>query len=98
MRARIFAEENRRWWTLGALFARLCEWAYEVYYALDHPALGQSPHGHDIVRVLGDCQGLGISLEVPRRQDEQALHQEARFILDQPRRPPQGDDEIHEPA
>ncbi len=30
-------------WTLGALATRLCEWAYEVYDALDHPALGQSP-------------------------------------------------------
>jgi putative transposase len=30
-------------WTLGALSARLCEWAYDVYDALDHPALGQSP-------------------------------------------------------
>ncbi len=28
---------------LGALSTRLCEWAYEVYDALDHPALGQSP-------------------------------------------------------
>jgi hypothetical protein len=30
-------------WTLGALATRLYEWAYEVYDALDHPALGQSP-------------------------------------------------------
>jgi putative transposase len=30
-------------WTLGRLYARLCEWAYEVYPSLDHPALGQSP-------------------------------------------------------
>src|SRR5438445_4798885 len=30
-------------WTLGALATRLCEWAYEVYDALDHLALGQSP-------------------------------------------------------
>jgi hypothetical protein len=30
-------------WTLGALSTRLCEWAYEVYDTLDHPALGQSP-------------------------------------------------------
>jgi len=29
-------------WTLGALATRLCEWAYEVYDALDHMALGQS--------------------------------------------------------
>ena len=25
------------------LYARLCEWAYEVYDTLEHPALGQSP-------------------------------------------------------
>jgi len=30
-------------WTLGRLYPRLCEWAYEVYPTLDHPALGQSP-------------------------------------------------------
>jgi len=30
-------------WTLGALYERLCAWAYEVYDTLDHPALGQSP-------------------------------------------------------
>jgi transposase InsO family protein len=30
-------------WTLGALSTRVCEWAYDVYDRLDHPALGQSP-------------------------------------------------------
>ena len=30
-------------WTLGRLYGRLCEWAYEVYDTLEHPALGQSP-------------------------------------------------------
>ena len=30
-------------WTLGQFHARLCEWAYEVYDTLDHPALGLSP-------------------------------------------------------
>jgi putative transposase len=30
-------------WTLGRLYVRLCEWAYEVYDTLAHPALGQSP-------------------------------------------------------
>jgi putative transposase len=30
-------------WTLDRLFARVCEWAYEVYDTLEHPALGQSP-------------------------------------------------------
>jgi putative transposase len=30
-------------WTLGRLYTRLCEWAYEVYDTLAHPALGQSP-------------------------------------------------------
>lgn len=30
-------------WTLGRLYARLCEWAYEVYDTLPHPALGTSP-------------------------------------------------------
>src|SRR6266567_1080758 len=30
-------------WTLGDLYAYLCEWAYEVYDTGIHPALGQSP-------------------------------------------------------
>ncbi|MGK7933189.1 MAG: DDE-type integrase/transposase/recombinase [Microcystaceae cyanobacterium] len=30
-------------WTLGQLYEKLCQWAYEVYDTLDHPALGQSP-------------------------------------------------------
>ncbi len=30
-------------WTLGDLYTFLCEWAYEVYDTIDHPALGQSP-------------------------------------------------------
>lgn len=30
-------------WTFGQFYARLCEWAYEVYDTLEHPALGQSP-------------------------------------------------------
>jgi putative transposase len=30
-------------WTLGDLYEFLCEWAYEVYDQMEHPALGQSP-------------------------------------------------------
>ncbi|MCI0628550.1 MAG: TnsA endonuclease N-terminal domain-containing protein [Acidobacteria bacterium] len=30
-------------WTLGSLYRRLCEFAYEVYDTIDHPTLGQSP-------------------------------------------------------
>ena len=30
-------------WTLGRLYDRLCEWAYELYDTTIHPALGQSP-------------------------------------------------------
>jgi putative transposase len=30
-------------WTLGQFYIRLCEWAYDVYDMLEHPALGQSP-------------------------------------------------------
>jgi putative transposase len=30
-------------WPIDRLYARLCEWAYEVYDTIDHPALGQSP-------------------------------------------------------
>lgn len=30
-------------WTLSTLYARLRQWAYEVYDAREHPALGQTP-------------------------------------------------------
>lgn len=30
-------------WTLSALYPRLCEWAYDVYDTIEHPALGQTP-------------------------------------------------------
>jgi putative transposase len=30
-------------WTLGRLYARLCEFAYEVYDTTEHPALGTTP-------------------------------------------------------
>lgn len=30
-------------WTLGKLYDALCEWAYEVYDTIEHPALGQAP-------------------------------------------------------
>lgn len=30
-------------WSLGRLFERLCEWAYEIYDTAPHPALGVSP-------------------------------------------------------
>lgn len=35
--------KTHAYWTLGRLYARLCEWAYEVYDTIEHPALGQSP-------------------------------------------------------
>ena len=41
-------------WTLGQFYTRLCEWAYEVYDTLDHPALGQSPHD---AFAMGMAQG-----------------------------------------
>ncbi len=30
-------------WTLAELYGYLCQWAYEVYDTISHPALGQSP-------------------------------------------------------
>jgi len=30
-------------WTLGELYESLCQWAYEVYDTISHPALGQTP-------------------------------------------------------
>ena len=35
--------KNHAVWTLARLYARLCEWAYELYDTTVHPALGQSP-------------------------------------------------------
>lgn len=41
-------------WTLVQFHARLCEWAYEVYDTIEHPALGQSPRE---AFALGMAQG-----------------------------------------
>ena len=30
-------------WTLAELYENLCQWAYEVYDTISHPALGQTP-------------------------------------------------------
>lgn len=35
--------KTRANWTLERLYERMCEWAYEVYDTIEHPALGQSP-------------------------------------------------------
>src|SRR5687767_4190702 len=35
--------KTRASWTLERLYERVCEWAYEVYDTIEHPALGQSP-------------------------------------------------------
>jgi len=41
-------------WTLGQFHARLCEWAYEIYDTIEHPALGQSPRD---AFAMGMAQG-----------------------------------------
>jgi putative transposase len=41
-------------WTLGQFYTRLCEWAYDIYDTLEHPALGQSPHD---TFTMGMAQG-----------------------------------------
>ena len=35
--------KNHAVWTLARLYDRLCEWAYELYDTIIHPALGQTP-------------------------------------------------------
>lgn len=35
--------KNHAVWTLGRLYDRLCEWAYELYDTTVHPALGKTP-------------------------------------------------------
>lgn len=37
------APQTQACWTLGALYPRLCEWAYTVYDTLEHAALEQTP-------------------------------------------------------
>lgn len=37
------APKEKACWTLDRLYIRLCEWAYDVYDTIEHPALGQSP-------------------------------------------------------
>jgi putative transposase len=37
------APQNLASWSLGVLYTRLCEWAYDVYDTIEHPALAQSP-------------------------------------------------------
>jgi transposase InsO family protein len=46
-------------WTLGQFYTRLCEWAYEIYDTIEHPALGQSPR---------DAFAMGMTQGGQRRQ------------------------------
>jgi putative transposase len=39
-------------WSLEKLYLYFCEWAYEVYDTIDHPALGQSPRDAFAVGML----------------------------------------------
>jgi putative transposase len=39
-------------WNLGALYTHLCEYAYEVYDQLPHPALGQTPRSEFVTGMV----------------------------------------------
>jgi transposase InsO family protein len=61
-------------WTLGQFYTRLCEWAYEVYDTLEHPALGQSPK---------EAFGMGMA-QGGRRQQRLIPYDEAFRMLTLP--------------
>jgi transposase InsO family protein len=47
-------------WPLGNLYERLCEYSYEVYDTITHPALGETPHSTFI-------EGLALTGRRPQR-------------------------------
>jgi transposase InsO family protein len=54
-------------WTLGDLYTFLCEWAYEVYDTIDHPALGQSPRAAAL--WLESSSGARLHTRIPYDRD-----------------------------
>jgi transposase InsO family protein len=58
-------------WTLAALATRVCEWAYEVYDTLDHPALGQSPR---------EAYAAGLQMSGLRPQRHIAYDEDFRML------------------
>jgi putative transposase len=58
-------------WTLAALATRVCEWAYEVYDTLDHPALGQSPR---------EAYATGVQMSGLRPQRHIAYDEDFRML------------------
>ena len=52
-------------WTLGDLYSYLCEWGYEVYDQMDHPALGQSPRAMFVQGLArgGERRNRGIAYD-----------------------------------
>jgi putative transposase len=55
--------KTRARWTLGDLYTWLCEWAYEVYETISHPALGQSPR--DSYRNAEERSGSRAHVRIP---------------------------------
>jgi putative transposase len=52
-------------WTLDDLYTYLCEWAYEVYDQMDHPALGQTPRAMFVNGLAkgGERRNRGIAYD-----------------------------------
>jgi putative transposase len=52
-------------WTLDDLYTYLCEWGYEVYDQMDHPALGQSPRAMFVQGLArgGERKNRGIAYD-----------------------------------
>jgi transposase InsO family protein len=54
-------------WMLGALHERLSEYLFEVYDAIDHPALGQSPR--EAFRLGFEASGFRMERMIPYDQE-----------------------------
>jgi putative transposase len=52
-------------WTLGDLYTFLCEWAYEVYDQMEHPALDQTPRAKFVNGLAkgGERRNRGIAYD-----------------------------------
>ena len=71
-------------WTLSTLHECLCEWAYEVYEQIDHPALGQSPR-----------QAYEIGLSQSGCRPQMGIKYDQDFVLTTLPSTPKGSAQIH---
>ncbi len=76
-------------WTLGDLYTFLCEWAYEVYDQMDHPALDQTPRAMFVNGLAkgGERTNRGIAYDdvfikatLPTSRSEKGMIQKGKGI------------------